>query len=81
MRLKEDGYGMPLEFWVKAAAAGLTVKELPVDLIYTDQRRSFRKGLDDSARRTRYYHKVLKKALVEVGWKEKWEASLTNLSS
>jgi len=73
MRLKEDGYGMPLEFWVKASAAGLKVKELPVDLIYTDHRRSFRKGLDDSVRRTRYYHKVLKKALREVGWEGKWK--------
>ncbi len=71
LKLKEKGYGMPLEFWVKAAAAGLKVKEMAVDLIYTDHRRSFRRGLDDPVRRGRYYRQVLRKALREVGWGDK----------
>jgi dolichol-phosphate mannosyltransferase len=59
LRLTETGYGMPLELWVQAAHAGLKVIELPVPLIYLDEKRSFGGVLDDAATRLEYYHLVL----------------------
>ncbi|MBB74706.1 MAG: dolichyl-phosphate mannose synthase [Planctomycetaceae bacterium] len=61
--LSEDGYGMPLELWVAAAAAGLSIKELGVPLIYLDETRSFGGPLDDVQTRVDYYHNVLNRSL------------------
>ena len=61
--LREDGYGMPLELWVAAAAAGLSIKELGVPLIYLDETRSFGGPLDDVQTRVDYYHNVLNRSL------------------
>ena len=47
--LKEDGYGMPLELWIKASAAGLIVREMAVDLIYTDGGKRMLEGLNIKA--------------------------------
>ena len=58
----EPGYAMPLEVWVQAAAAGLTVVELPVPLVYLDLARSFGGALDDAATRLAYYRRVLDRA-------------------
>ncbi|MEI6239351.1 MAG: glycosyltransferase family 2 protein [Planctomycetia bacterium] len=58
----ETGYAMPLEVWVQAAAAGLTVVELPVPLVYLDLARSFGGALDDAATRLAYYRRVLDRA-------------------
>ena len=55
LSLQETGYSMPLELWIQAARAGLTVKELPVKLIYQDPDRRFGGDLDDAPRRLRYY--------------------------
>ena len=55
LSLRETGYSMPLELWIQAARAGLTVTEIPVKLIYKDPNRTFGGDLDDSARRLRYY--------------------------
>jgi dolichol-phosphate mannosyltransferase len=63
LRLTESGYGMPLELWVQAAHAGLKVIELPVPLIYLDEKRSFGGVLDDAATRLEYYHLVLDRSL------------------
>ena len=63
MALDEDGYAMPMQFWVRAAAAGLRVGELPVKLIYNDPTRTFGGGLDDSARRLAHYREVLHREL------------------
>ena len=41
--ITEPGYAMPLEVWVQAAAAGLKIIELPVPLIYLDEKRSLRR--------------------------------------
>lgn len=68
LKLREPGYGMPLELWIKAAASSLTVCEIPVHRIYKDQTRSFGAGLDDADRRLAYYRAVIDKALQEVGW-------------
>lgn len=62
MEITETGYGMPLELWVQAAALGLRIKELPVPLIYLDEKRSFGGSLDDAERRQRYYQEVLSRA-------------------
>jgi glycosyltransferase involved in cell wall biosynthesis len=59
----EAGYAMPLELWVQAAAAGLKVIELPVPLIYLDEKRSFGGVLDDAATRLEYYHLVLDRSI------------------
>ena len=55
----ETGYAMPLEVWVRAAAAGLTVVELPVPLVYLDLSRSFGGALDDGNARLNHYREVI----------------------
>jgi glycosyltransferase involved in cell wall biosynthesis len=57
--LAEDGYAMPLELWVQAAALDWKVIELPVPLIYLDEKRSFGGNLDDAAVRLQHYQDVL----------------------
>ncbi len=66
MDITEPGYGMPLEVWVQAAALGLKIKELPVPLIYLEEKRSFGGSLDDAARRAQYYREVLEHSLAAV---------------
>ena len=63
MRITDDGYAMPLQLWVEAAAAGLRVIEVPVPLIYLDLNRSFGGSLDHSETRLRYYNRVLHDAI------------------
>ncbi len=41
LALDVDGYAIPLQFWVQAAAASLSVREVPIRLIYTDEERTF----------------------------------------
>ncbi len=62
LHITETGYAMPLEVWVQAAAAGLTVVEMPVPLVYLDLARSFGGALDDAATRLAYYQDVLDRA-------------------
>jgi dolichol-phosphate mannosyltransferase len=69
MEITEQGYGMPLELWVQAAALGLSIKELPVPLIYLEEKRSFGGSLDDAARRYQYYQDVLRRSREAV---KKW---------
>jgi dolichol-phosphate mannosyltransferase len=64
--LEEPGYAMPLELWAKAYAAGLGVREMPVERIYIDADRSFGAMLDDPERRFGYYMDVWKATLEEV---------------
>ncbi|GMV26335.1 MAG: hypothetical protein AMXMBFR58_23660 [Phycisphaerae bacterium] len=64
LRLTEDGYAFPMQLWVQAAAAGLRVRELPVELIYNDPNRSFGGMLDDPAVRLAHYRKVLKREIL-----------------
>lgn len=59
LELTEDGYAMPLELWVEAMRAGLTIVELPVPLIYLEEERSFGGALDQSDQRLAYYRRVL----------------------
>ena len=64
--VSEAGYGMPLELWVKAAAARLNVVEVAVPLIYLEEKRSFGGTLDDGQTRMQYYHLVLDRAMSAV---------------
>jgi dolichol-phosphate mannosyltransferase len=66
MEITEVGYGMPLELWVQAVALGLRIVELPVPLIYLDEKRSFGGSLEDAARRWQYYQGVLDRSLAAV---------------
>jgi glycosyltransferase involved in cell wall biosynthesis len=66
VEVTEPGYAMPLELWVRAAAAGLEVAELPVPLVYLDEARSFGGALDDGATRLAYYRRVLDRAEADV---------------
>lgn len=62
LSLTEMGYAMPLELWVQAARAGLKICELPVPLIYLDEKRSFGGSLDDAQVRLNHYYQVLDRA-------------------
>jgi glycosyltransferase involved in cell wall biosynthesis len=63
LHITDEGYAMPLQLWVQAAAAELSVIELPVPLIYLDLSRSFGGSLDHAQTRLRYYHQVLDDAI------------------
>jgi len=63
IRLSETGYAMPLEFWVHAAKLGLKIVEVPVPLIYLDERRSFGGALDRADTRLAVYRRVLENSL------------------
>jgi len=65
--LQEDGYAMPLELWLQAARQGLTVKEIPVSLVYLDPSRSFGHTLDDPDKRLAYYRSVIERETSRAG--------------
>ncbi len=59
LRLSEDGYAFPMQFWVQAAAQGLRTREIPVRLIYNDPSRTFGGPLDHAPTRLAHYRRVL----------------------
>jgi glycosyltransferase involved in cell wall biosynthesis len=63
LHITETGYAMPLEVWVQASRAGLRIRELPVPLIYLDEKRSFGGSLDNAEIRLRHYREVLDRAM------------------
>lgn len=63
IRLTETGYAMPLELWAQVAAAELRVWEIPVPLIYLDEKRSFGGVLDEADVRLEYYRLVLDRSI------------------
>lgn len=63
LSITDPGYAMPLELWVQAAHLGLRIVEVPVPLIYLDEKRSFGGSLDDGGKRMEYYHQVLDRAI------------------
>jgi dolichol-phosphate mannosyltransferase len=67
LQMTENGYAMPLELWVQAAHADLRIIELPVPLVYLEEKRSFGGVLDDAATRLEYYHLVLDRSIAAVG--------------
>lgn len=58
LRLSEDGYAFPMQFWVQAAAHGLRTREIPVRLIYNDPSRTFGGPLDHAPTRLAHYRRV-----------------------
>jgi glycosyltransferase involved in cell wall biosynthesis len=62
IELSETGYAMPLELWVRAVQLGLRIVELPVPLVYLDEKRSFGGALDDAETRLAVYRQVLDRA-------------------
>ena len=64
LTLEETGYAMPLELWVQAAHHGLSIREVPVPLIYLDEERSFGGELDAAETRLEYYRQVIDRAIV-----------------
>lgn len=63
LSITDPGYAMPLELWVQAAHLGLRIVEVPVPLIYLEEKRSFGGSLDDGFKRVEYYHQVLDRAI------------------
>src|SRR5262249_4762732 len=57
LQITEDGYAMPLQVWVQAAAQGMTIVEVPVPLIYLDESRAFGGSLDDAHFRLEHYRR------------------------
>ena len=75
--LAEAGYAMPLQLWVQAAYAGLSVVELPVPLIYLEESRSFGGALDDASTRREYYHLVIDRSIAAAEARGKDEGGRT----
>jgi dolichol-phosphate mannosyltransferase len=67
LELTEDGYAMPIEFWVQAAAKKLKIVELPVPLIYFEEKRAFGGALDNADIRLGVYCAVLERSLQRAG--------------
>jgi dolichol-phosphate mannosyltransferase len=65
--ITDDGYAMPLQVWVQAAAQGMSVIEVPVPLIYLDESRAFGGSLDDAGFRLNHYRSVFHDALSRAG--------------
>lgn len=63
LRLDEDGYAQPMQFWVQAAAHRLRIREIPVALIYNDATRTFGGPLDDPQVRRGHYRDVFQREL------------------
>jgi dolichol-phosphate mannosyltransferase len=61
LRLTEENYGLPLQVWVQAARAGLTVTECAIPLIYRDHSRNFNDRFADRSERLDYYLKVIER--------------------
>ena len=63
--LDVDGYALPLQQGVQAAAHDLRVTEIPIRLIYTDEKRSFGGPLDNPDVRMAHYQKVFDRELAK----------------
>lgn len=69
-----DGYAMPLQLWVQAVDLEWQIREFPVPLIYTDEKRSFGGTLDEAAIRLAYYQSVLNAELERRGMSQRFTA-------
>lgn len=61
LKLTEENYGLPLQVWIQARRAGLSVVECAIPLIYRDHRRNFNDQFADREARLAYYLKVLER--------------------
>lgn len=58
LELDLDGYAMPMQLWVQAAAHHMRVREVPIRLIYNDPNRSFGGPLDNPELRLQHYQRA-----------------------
>jgi glycosyltransferase involved in cell wall biosynthesis len=65
--ISENGYAMPLQLWVQAAAAELRIVEFPIPLVYLEEERSFGGSLDNAQIRLAHYGDVLNRELKRFG--------------
>ena len=63
LTITDQGYAMPLQLWVEAALADLSIVEIAVPRIYLDLNRSFGGSLDQAEIRLAYYNRVLEDAI------------------
>lgn len=63
LKLEEQGYGFPLQFWIRAVLAGLRIREIPVPLIYHNSKRDFAGNLQDPKLRYEYYREIIEREL------------------
>lgn len=61
-RVTEQGWGMPLQLWVQAAAHGMRITEIGVPRLYLDPNRTFGGVLNDPAERLAYYRGIIDEA-------------------
>jgi dolichol-phosphate mannosyltransferase len=65
--ITDEGYAMPLQLWVQAVQHNWSIVEVPVPLIYLDEKRAFGGSLDDANYRLEHYRKVLREAVDRAG--------------
>jgi len=63
LKLTEKGYGLPLQLWIYASRAGLSIREISVPLIYHDPTRKFGGILEYPQNRLCYYLEIIEKEL------------------
>jgi glycosyltransferase involved in cell wall biosynthesis len=61
MKLTEENYGFPLQVWMQAARAGLTVTECAIPLVYRDHSRNFNNRFATREERLAHYLEVLER--------------------
>ncbi len=61
LHLTETNYGFPLQAWLQAAKAGLTVTECAVPLIYMDHSRNFNNQFANRDERLNHYLQVMER--------------------
>lgn len=59
LALTQSDMAFPIELWIQAWRANLTIEEVPIVRKYLDPDRCFTGSLNDSARRLEYYKQVL----------------------
>jgi dolichol-phosphate mannosyltransferase len=64
LNLSVEGYGMPLQLWIQASNKNLTVKEIPVPVIY-HTRNNFSGRLALGSERLKYYKQIIKEEIAK----------------
>ncbi len=67
LKLTETNYGFPIQFWLQAAKAGLTVNECAVPLIYKDHSRNFNNQFANRDERLVHYLEVMDREAKSLG--------------
>jgi glycosyltransferase involved in cell wall biosynthesis len=67
LHLTETNYGFPIQFWLQAAKAGLTVTECAVPLIYKDHSRNFNNQFANRDERLSHYLQVMESEAKKLG--------------